>query len=470
MNSRHPGQKAMVNPLIIGPAEENGPTRFPVIAAFPLVVMGEITAFIVAARRSRESFSTDDFNRLDNVSAILSTCMENQSGIKRARLHADNLEAHNRILVETLPDGLVRVNNRFEVLEANRYASELLQLKPEEIIGMKCFDTVCNEKRSTCPVFSSERDHLTFESTLPVHNGQGCNEVHVLKSTRRYSLGGEKFAICTFKDISKLKLMDQKLKDYAENLEKKVEERTADLKEAQRHLLQSEKLAATGRLAASIAHEINSPVYGIKGCLQSIRDELSLDADLRGFVDLSLEETDRISDLIRKMQNLNRVSDGKRSVQDIKSVLKDMLVLCNPYLQEKRISLQTSFDRKMYRALVCEDEIKQVFINLINNAVEAMQDGGKLIISTRMRGATMEIAFEDSGCGMSTEVKKRVFDAFFTTKSAVKGVGLGLPMCWGIVRRHGGNILVDSKPGKGSTFVVILPAAGKTREKIPHKV
>jgi signal transduction histidine kinase len=274
----------------------------------------------------------------------------------------------------------------------------------------------------------------------------------------------------TFKDITRLKRMEKKIRDYADNLERKVEQRTAELKEAQRHLIQFEKLVATGRLAASIAHEINNPIYGIKGCLQTVLDEVTLSGDMREYVELSVKETDRISDLIRRLQKFQKRSRKKRSAEDINEVLKDILVMNNKYLQEHRITLQACFEPHLPKVMICEDEIKQVFINLINNAVEAMPRGGDLTIRTIRKRDTVEIHFKDTGQGMPKNVRERIFDAFFTTKSAVKGVGLGLFVCWGIVQGHGGQMVVQSQPKKGSSFIMILPVETKREKSLAQGV
>jgi PAS domain S-box-containing protein len=341
------------------------------------------------------------------------------------------------------------------VVEINKYAARIMGLDPASLIGKKCYETICTESRATCPFFTRKAENITYETTVLMPSAR---RIHVLKSGHRYRVGATEYALETFKDITKLKRMEQEIRDYAENLERKVEQRTQELKQAQLHLIRSEKMAATGRLAASVAHEINNPIYGIRGCLESVLEEGNLSEDLKRFVGLSIKETDRISDLIRRMQNFHRHSRGERNEEDVNAVLTDVLMLSSKLLKEKNIEFKVCFESNLPRVPICTDEMKQVFLNLINNAVEAMPFGGELALSTASRGATVEIQFTDTGCGMTKEVKERIFDAFFTTKSAVKGVGLGLPVCWGIVRSHGGMIDVESTAGKGATFIVTLPA------------
>ena len=365
-----------------------------------------------------------------------------------------HLETQNRVLLDTIPDGLFRVNDRHEVVEINRYATRMLGIRPEEVLGKKCYDTLCTCTKDACPVFAEDRDEDTFETDLPLKGG---GSVHVLKSIRKYRLGKREFALESFKDITGLKRMEQKVRDYAENLERKVRQRTDQLQQVQSHLLQTEKLAAMGRLAASIAHEINSPIYGIRGCLESVLDEVDLPEDMAEFVALSVKETDRIAELIRSLQNLHRDTKGARREEDLGEILRDVMTLYGKFLSGKNIVAKLDLEPRLPLVRICADQIKQVIINLLNNAVESMPGGGILTLTTRLEDDHIKIRVKDTGQGMTREVQDRIFDAFFTTKNAVKGVGLGLPVCWGLVRDHGGRITTKSEPGKGAEFVVSLP-------------
>lgn len=247
-------------------------------------------------------------------------------------------------------------------------------------------------------------------------------------------------------------------------LEQEGERRTNGLREVQLHLIQSEKLAATGRLAASLAHEINNPLSGIRGCLQAVLEEAAMGEDLRRFVKLAVKETDRISELVRRMEEFHWHARGERRPEDLRAVLREVLTLHHRLFKERKIRLQVCFASNLPPVRICTDEMKQVFLNLVKNAVEAMPRGGGLTVTAAGRGAVLEVRFSDTGFGMAEDVKERIFDAFFTTKHAVKGVGLGLPVCWGIVRGHGGRILVESEEGRGTTVIVVLPA---DRREVP---
>ena len=222
-------------------------------------------------------------------------------------------------------------------------------------------------------------------------------------------------------------------------------------------LIQSERLAATGKLAASIAHEINNPLYGIRSCLNHVLNTRKEGIDQQ-FVRLAIKETDRIADLIRNMKTFYMPNEGGVQKIDIGESLRDVFILNRKYLEEHSVKLKFSPDGAYYVECI-PDQIKQVFINIINNAVEAMPDGGELRVDIKndADAGTVGVSFEDNGVGIASDDLPRVFEMFYTRKTMVKGVGLGLSVSYGIVKRHGGTIDVKSEVGKGSAFTVTLP-------------
>ncbi len=222
-------------------------------------------------------------------------------------------------------------------------------------------------------------------------------------------------------------------------------------------LIQSERLAATGKLAASIAHEINNPLYGIRSCLNHVLNTRKEGIDHQ-FVRLAIKETDRIADLIRNMKTFYMPNEGGVQKVDIGESLRDVFILNRKYLEEHSVKLKFSPDGAYYVECI-PDQIKQVFINIVNNAVEAMPDGGELRVDIKndADAGTVGVSFEDNGVGIASDDLPRVFEMFYTRKTMVKGVGLGLSVSYGIVKRHGGTIDVKSEVGKGSAFTVTLP-------------
>lgn len=232
-----------------------------------------------------------------------------------------------------------------------------------------------------------------------------------------------------------------------------------ELEHSQRRLIQSEKLISTGRLAASIAHEINNPLQAIKNCLELILDETGAGEPLdRTYLDVAMNELERIRRIIRQMLDLYRPRQERMAPVDLNAALQGVLSLMRTQLENHRIVVETHLNSDEPHVIGWGDQIRQVFINFILNAIEAMPDGGQITITIHPdRDGMVVIQIADTGAGIAPENLTRIADPFFTTKS--KGVGLGLTICHDIIERHQGTLDVTSQVGHGSTFTVRLPAA-----------
>ncbi len=222
-------------------------------------------------------------------------------------------------------------------------------------------------------------------------------------------------------------------------------------------LIQTERLAAMGKLSASIAHEINNPLYGIRSCLNHVLNADRGNIDQQ-FVRLAIKETDRIADLIRNMKTFYQPNDGKVQSVDIHEVLREVFILNRKYLEENMVKLVFNPTGSFHIECMPE-QIKQVFINIVTNAAEAMPDGGELSVETHQLEESREIMvnFRDNGVGIARDDLPLIFDMFYSKKPMVKGVGLGLSVSYGIVKRHGGTMNVTSEEGKCTTVTVTLP-------------
>lgn len=248
--------------------------------------------------------------------------------------------------------------------------------------------------------------------------------------------------------------------DYARHLEQKVAERTRELQSAQSQLIQAEKLASVGRLAAGIAHEINNPLLPIKINLEGILEDLQLDRPVEeDMVITTLESVDRIKRLVQRLLEYNASNQGDSDafvLVDLNEIAEAVLDLTRKSFAQagKRIEL----DLNPIPAIEGNpDALTQVFINLALNANEAMSEGGVLTISTAAHEDVVKVAFRDTGAGIPPEMMDRLFDPFTTSKPG--GSGLGLFVTYGIVQSHSGKIDVESSAGKGTVFTVTFPAA-----------
>jgi len=237
------------------------------------------------------------------------------------------------------------------------------------------------------------------------------------------------------------------------------------LRHTQEQLLQSEKLAAMGRLTSQIAHELNNPLYGIMNTLELLKTEIPVDNRRRKILEMALSETVRLSDLLRKMLSFSKPDQEERHPVDINSVLDEILLLHEKQLRENDIKITYKLAEGLGLVNASKNQLRQVFLNMVANARDAMAHGGTLTVSTAAEGGNIVIDVTDTGSGIREEHLDKIFDSFFTTKGEVKGVGLGLSVCYGFIKDHGGNIAVKSQEGVGTTFTITLPVHDSAASK-----
>jgi len=232
----------------------------------------------------------------------------------------------------------------------------------------------------------------------------------------------------------------------------------AELKRTQAQLIQSTKLAAIGELAANIAHEINNPLTSVLGFASYLAEQVPPGRPMREELDLIQEEAGRARDIVRDLLHFSRQREFSSQITDLNVVLEQTLAMVRRQGALDSITLQEHYASGLAPVEVDVPRIKQVFLNLINNAVYVMKDGGSLTIRSSASGDMVQVEVIDTGTGILPEHVDRIFEPFFTTKPDVSGTGLGLSVSLGIVQSHGGTIEVKSEVGRGSTFTVKLPA------------
>lgn len=229
------------------------------------------------------------------------------------------------------------------------------------------------------------------------------------------------------------------------------------LERSQAQLIQAEKMAAVGRLAASLAHEINNPLQAIHNTIHlAMTDRLPVEK--RGdYLRMAQKEVERLIEIVQRMLEFYRPSKGGIVQVDVNRLLQDALAIADKRIQHGHVRVSARFAENLPPILGVPDQLTQVFLNIIINAVEAMPDGGDLRVGTLLTEDQrwVLVAFRDSGPGLTAEQIAHIFEPFYTTKPS--GTGLGLAISYGIVERHGGTIEVSSQPGQGATFVVRLP-------------
>ena len=253
------------------------------------------------------------------------------------------------------------------------------------------------------------------------------------------------------------------------NLYKIIKEAYQDLKEAQEQVVWTGKLASLGKLAATIAHEINNPLAGVLNYVRLILKMLARNhfsheklEDVSQYLKLVESEITRCSEIVKDLLAFARRTKITIESNSIKGIINKTLNLISHDLGMKKIQLKNNIAPNLPKVKCDFKQIQQVFLNLMHNASEAMPNGGTLTVSANRAAGPksfLEVVISDTGCGIAKEDMENIFEPFFTTKEEEKGVGLGLSVVYGIIAKHNGTITVDSELGKGSTFRVQLPCA-----------
>ena len=376
--------------------------------------------------------------------------------ISRRKLMERQLkEAHDFInkIIQSSPNAITATDMDGNIMIWNRAAEETIGYKAADVIGKMNIKKIYPEGTAR---------KIMQMLRKPEHGGVGRLNTYPMVYVRQdgaviegnlsaaiiYDSGGKEIAsVGSFVDLKDRLEMERMLR------------------RTQEQLLQSEKLAAMGRLTSQIAHELNNPLYGIMNTLELLKTEISPESKRRKILEMALSETIRLSDLLRKMLSFSKPEQEEKQAVDINIVLDEILLLHEKQMQENDIKIKTSFTEGIPQINASKDQLRQVFLNLVGNARDAMPDGGTLSVTTAADNENVTIDIADNGIGIKEEHLKKIFDSFFTTKDSVKGVGLGLSVCYGFIKDHDGDIQVKSKLDSGTTFTITFPIFHELAEK-----
>jgi two-component system NtrC family sensor kinase len=265
------------------------------------------------------------------------------------------------------------------------------------------------------------------------------------------------------------------------DLETQVEKRTQQLKAAHQKLLQTDRLASLGQLSASVAHEINNPLSGVLNLAMLMQRILKDDGippdripEYRKYLSQVIQETSRVGRIVSDLLAFSRRSKPQTAMADLNNIVRTTVSLVSHKLSLANVVVEENLQADL-PALRCDgSQVQQVVMNLIMNAAEATspKNGGRVRVCTRVSEdkASLVLEVQDNGEGIPEDHLSKIFDPFFTTKGEGKGVGLGLAVVYGVVNAHSGDIEVESTPGSGTTFRVILPIEGKADSALPPPV
>ncbi|MEK6777019.1 MAG: ATP-binding protein [bacterium] len=340
--------------------------------------------------------------------------------------------------------------------------SRNLKTRFENPYLVKCWEkTECTRKE--CPAYGA--DNLRCWQIAGTHCGEkvvgtharlldDCKDCDVFKASTQNSMAelGELFNNMMF---TLEQQMDQ-IKKAEQSLEHRVAEATIQLKESQAQLIHQEKMASVGLLASGIAHEVGNPLTSISSLVQLIQrkteDPLSQER-----LHLIRKHIDRISEIVRELVDFARPSQHGAEAVSVNEVVRSAIGFLKYSKQASDVRLKTDMDDGLPDLFLIRDQLLQVFMNLILNAIDAMKSGGALTIKTFRDKGWVRIDFTDTGIGIPEGNLEKIFEPFFTTKEVGQGSGLGLSVSYGIIENFKGRIEVDSTVGKGSAFRVFLP-------------
>jgi PAS domain S-box-containing protein len=363
---------------------------------------------------------------------------------KRAEVELRNKTNELQAIFDSISDGITVYDHDGHVQHHNLIGP---QLYPREIrSGSSCRELFHPESAAQpgdCPVERALRGERVETSHVSLRDGHRTQYVDITATPIKDALGEKNRALVFFRDVSKKRLQEM-------------------------HLIQTEKMSSIGVLATGIAHEINNPLTSVAGCAEALlrrfRDDPALKADCRldvfpHYLEVIVRESYRCKGIIDHLLSFGRKSDGSVAMVDMNIVLQEILELLRHQPGYRRIEVVTDLQADLPRVLGDPSGLRQVCMNLLVNAHQAIKGKGQVRVTTAYtEDARVAIGIGDTGCGIGQETIDRIWDPFFTTKEVGQGVGLGLALTYDIVKRHGGDIQVESRPGEGSTFTVRLPA------------
>jgi signal transduction histidine kinase len=304
------------------------------------------------------------------------------------------------------------------------------------------------------------------EATERIASGDLAQRVHVATDQEL-----ERLALAFNTMCDSLQKTQFELELHNQNLEQMVKERTQKLEEVQQQVIQSEKMAAVGQLAAGVAHELNNPLGGILGyaqfALEKVQKGKTEDADTVAFTrylsDIEIQAR-RCKMIVKNLLKFSRTSSKVEfDLVDVNASLEEVFLFTSHQLGMKDIRLTKQLEPNLLPIFGNANLLQQVFTNIVINSMQSMPEGGELLVRTSLEQSLGEfsgavaIMFKDTGIGIPKENLAKVFEPFFTTKKVGEGTGLGMAVSYGIVKDHGGDIKIESSPGFGSTFTVVLP-------------
>ncbi len=429
----------------------------------PLKAKGKVVGTLAGAMRKPRQFLDEEVELLTTIGSQVGMGIENSQLYQREHLAAQQAlasEKRYREIFEDAHDAIWIHDSHGNIIAVNKATEELTGYSSKELLVMNVRDFLAEEGISLArqirhKLFLGETVEQPYEQRLISKDGTG----RVLKLTT--NLIREDVKLKGFQNIARDVTREKEMQDKLRATYRELSESHQKLKESQEQLIQAEKLTSLGQLAASIAHEVNNPLSGVLAYTQLLAkkirgNNIPKDVSLQYLSKMEAELT-RSTNLIRHLLDFARQSPPAFRQLNLNDVVNRAFDLAAHSAELQHIQTIKELDPSLPNLMADFDQLHQVCTNLILNAIQAMPQGGKLILRTSVSNGHLKMEIEDTGCGISPKNMSKLFTPFFTTKHEVKGVGLGLAISYGIIQRHHGRIEVQSKEGEGTTFTICLP-------------
>lgn len=361
--------------------------------------------------------------------------------------------------------GIAYISGDHRIIHANRAYKALLKENSELETGkrLRCFEDLWqrHEPCKDCPGRSAMRIGKCQEVEREIvlrNNDRRALRIHAypVPATPGNPGGFVEYVM----DVTQQKRLEAELKSYTEHLEELTEERAQKLKQAQVQIVHQEKMAALGQMAAGVAHEIGNPLSALSSLVRAMEDDLQKNRSNGEKVKSIKEQVDRISKIVRELMDFSRPASHRTTLTNGNQVIHSALGISSYDRRLKEVNVITRLDNEIPALKVDEDQLLQVFLNIVFNAADAMNGAGTLTISSKLQNNSVIFVFEDTGPGIPEHLLSRVFEPFFTTKDVGKGTGLGLSVSYGIMQSMGGLIKAANRQDGGSVFTVKIPLGG----------
>ncbi len=377
--------------------------------------------------------------------------------LKRARDAVRQASQYHRSLLEASPDPLVTITPDGKIGDVNTATELATGCSRAELIGADFSEFFTEPDKARAGYQRVFTEGLVRDYALELRHRDGhTTSVLYNASVYKDESGQVAGVFADARDITERK----RAEDVIHRLNRDLQKALAEEKSMHERLVQAEKLSALGRMVGSVAHELNNPLQTITNCFFLANQDLAPDSPIHAYLEMAQAETDRLVNLVAQLRELYRMRPaGAPESCRVDQLLQEVRSLLTPQLEHAHVQWQQPADLPEYAVPVIQDRLKQVLINLVTNAIEAMQPGGggklRIDVKPSADGRQVGVSIRDTGPGISPEHLSRVFEPFFTTKD--QGLGLGLSICYEIVQQHGGQITAESHRGQGAVFTVWLP-------------